>query len=221
MNKQILEQSTKQIKYGVPEGPVDSCFKRVLTNRELEICDLISKGHSSSQIAKYLYISEGTVKNHITSIYRKIEVKNRTQLAAKYVLEHERATTDMSASPSETISSLAENYQSLAKLRLIGDKSLPEIIPLVFNSQLFTIGRFDVSLGQKQCDFEFDRSTKAVSRKHAIIERLQYGYAIIDVNSRAGTFIKGKRIEPGKRYPIVCGDYVSFGNAGADYVFEC
>lgn len=52
-----------------------------LTDREKEICKLVGEGRNNREIAEALYISEGTVKNHITNILKKIELRDRTQLA--------------------------------------------------------------------------------------------------------------------------------------------
>lgn len=54
-----------------------------LSERELEILSLISKGASNREIASQLYIAEGTVKNHITHILGKLGVRDRTQAAIK------------------------------------------------------------------------------------------------------------------------------------------
>lgn len=50
-----------------------------LTGREIEILDCIARGMSNKEIAKSLGISDQTVKNHITSILRKLTVNDRTQ----------------------------------------------------------------------------------------------------------------------------------------------
>lgn len=52
-----------------------------LTSRELEILKYIVEGMSNKEIANALYISEKTVKNHITSLLRKLDVEDRTQAA--------------------------------------------------------------------------------------------------------------------------------------------
>jgi DNA-binding NarL/FixJ family response regulator len=52
-----------------------------LSERELEILRLIAVGASNKEIAAHLYIVEGTVKNHITSILGKLGVSDRTQAA--------------------------------------------------------------------------------------------------------------------------------------------
>lgn len=51
-----------------------------ITDREKEICSLLTKGFTNKQIARELYISEGTVKNHISSIYDKTGIHDRAKL---------------------------------------------------------------------------------------------------------------------------------------------
>ncbi|MCQ2531388.1 MAG: response regulator transcription factor [Saccharofermentans sp.] len=51
-----------------------------LTDRECEICDLLKEGCTNSQIADMLFISEGTVKNYMSSIYDKFDVHDRAKL---------------------------------------------------------------------------------------------------------------------------------------------
>ena len=52
-----------------------------LTSRELEILSSIAAGASNAEIAERLYISQKTVKNHVTNILRRLEVRDRTQAA--------------------------------------------------------------------------------------------------------------------------------------------
>ncbi|MEO8893630.1 MAG: response regulator transcription factor [Coleofasciculaceae cyanobacterium] len=52
-----------------------------LTPREQEVLRLIAKGASNREIAKSLYISEGTVKNHVTNILNSLNLRDRTQAA--------------------------------------------------------------------------------------------------------------------------------------------
>lgn len=54
-----------------------------LSERELEILRLIATGASNKEIASRLFIAEGTVKNHVTNILGKLEVRDRTQAALK------------------------------------------------------------------------------------------------------------------------------------------
>jgi DNA-binding NarL/FixJ family response regulator len=51
----------------------------VLTQRELEILKRIGDGQSNIEIAKALFLSEGTVKNYVSGLYNKIGVKNRNE----------------------------------------------------------------------------------------------------------------------------------------------
>ena len=58
-----------------------------LSNREMEVLSCIAKGFSNKDIADTLFVSEKTVKNHLTNIFRKLNVNCRTQ-ALIYVLKH-------------------------------------------------------------------------------------------------------------------------------------
>ncbi|MFO0995838.1 MAG: response regulator transcription factor [Alphaproteobacteria bacterium] len=55
--------------------------QRGLTDRERQILQLLAKGASNKLIAREIRISEGTVKVHLRSIFRKLNVRNRTQAA--------------------------------------------------------------------------------------------------------------------------------------------
>ncbi len=57
-----------------------------LSERELEVLKLVAAGFSNREIAKALYITEGTVKNHISNVLRKLDLRDRTQ-AAFYAVE--------------------------------------------------------------------------------------------------------------------------------------
>ncbi len=59
----------------------------VLTKRELEILQLAAEGHSNSQLAQILWVTEQTVKFHLSNIYRKIDVANRTE-ASRWAQVH-------------------------------------------------------------------------------------------------------------------------------------
>ena len=56
-----------------------------LSERELQILTYVVKGASNREIGKALYISEKTVKNHLSSIFRKLDVEDRTQAALKAI----------------------------------------------------------------------------------------------------------------------------------------
>jgi DNA-binding NarL/FixJ family response regulator len=50
-----------------------------LTRREREILELVAEGHSNAQLARMLWVTEQTVKFHLSNIYRKLDVANRTE----------------------------------------------------------------------------------------------------------------------------------------------
>jgi DNA-binding CsgD family transcriptional regulator len=50
-----------------------------LTRRELEILRLVSEGHSNAELARQLWVTEQTIKFHLSNIYRKLDVANRTE----------------------------------------------------------------------------------------------------------------------------------------------
>ena len=107
------------------------------------------------------------------------------------------------------------------RLRLISGADLPPVIDVnTAEGGVFTIGRFDAAAGRRQCCFEFDKKTKAVSRRHAAIELIADRYSIVDLSSSAGTFLNGEKLPPSTPFELCCGSRISFGNAGADYVWE-
>jgi DNA-binding NarL/FixJ family response regulator len=56
-----------------------------LTEREREVLDLLADGHDNAEIARRLYISQNTVKNHVAAILAKLGVSNRLQAALQAV----------------------------------------------------------------------------------------------------------------------------------------
>lgn len=82
----ILEESV----WGKITGNVDSqgnkgFDKALFTERELEVIRTVAEGLSNKEIALRLYLSEGTVKNHISTILEKAGLKHRTQVAIYYL----------------------------------------------------------------------------------------------------------------------------------------
>jgi DNA-binding NarL/FixJ family response regulator len=71
-----------------------------LTRRELEILRLAADGHSNAQLARMLWVTEQTVKFHLSNIYRKLDVANRTEAsrwAQRHGLLDGRGPTDAAA----------------------------------------------------------------------------------------------------------------------------
>jgi DNA-binding NarL/FixJ family response regulator len=63
---------------GNPAGATRDDLEGLLTPRELEILRLVADGKSNAEMAKGLWVTEQTVKFHLSNIYRKIDVSNRT-----------------------------------------------------------------------------------------------------------------------------------------------
>jgi DNA-binding NarL/FixJ family response regulator len=59
--------------------------ERVVTKREEEVLQLIADGCSTPEVAAKLYISQKTVKNHLASIYQKLDARDRTQAVLQAV----------------------------------------------------------------------------------------------------------------------------------------
>ena len=67
--------------------PSDTTFAPELSTREREILSLLARGLSNAEIAARLYLSEGTIRNYVSSILAKLAVPDRTQ-AAVLALRH-------------------------------------------------------------------------------------------------------------------------------------
>ncbi|HEY8497624.1 MAG TPA: response regulator transcription factor [Limnochordales bacterium] len=91
--KAMREQAAAELAPQPPAAPADAAPSAQegaagdrsdwprLTSRELEVLALIAYGRTNRQIAQTLVVSEKTVKNHVTSILRKLRLNDRTQAA--------------------------------------------------------------------------------------------------------------------------------------------
>lgn len=73
----MLIEVRRQENAGEPE--------RIITKREEEVLQLIADGCSTPEVAENLYISQKTVKNHLASIYQKLDARDRTQAVLRAV----------------------------------------------------------------------------------------------------------------------------------------
>jgi DNA-binding NarL/FixJ family response regulator len=73
----IREELSAQKKAEIPE--------EIFSDREMDVIRLIAQGLSNKEIAKELYLSEGTVKNYISAILGKTGLEHRTQIAIYYL----------------------------------------------------------------------------------------------------------------------------------------
>lgn len=82
LDENVFEKITQRV------GSINqnqSFDESVFTDRELEIIRLVADGLSNKDIALKLFISEGTVKNHISAILEKSGLSHRTQIAVYYL----------------------------------------------------------------------------------------------------------------------------------------
>ena len=63
------------------DSPPTECF----TNREIEILRLLAGGYSNREIARTIYLAEGTVKNYVSDILDKLETRDRTRAVLKAI----------------------------------------------------------------------------------------------------------------------------------------
>ncbi|HOB09016.1 MAG: response regulator transcription factor [Limnochordia bacterium] len=82
-----FHELVKQQHAGTYPAVIQDADVQSLTRRELEVLQCIVDGMSNKECAEHLYISEKTVKNHVTSLLRKLNVEDRTQ-AAVYAVQN-------------------------------------------------------------------------------------------------------------------------------------
>jgi DNA-binding NarL/FixJ family response regulator len=75
-----------------PERAVEDDEGAALTRREREILALVAEGHSNRELARMLWVTEQTVKFHLSNIYRKLDVSNRTE-ASRWAHKHRLLST--------------------------------------------------------------------------------------------------------------------------------
>jgi len=77
--KRFYDQELRQLQELPPGEKAEALISSPLTRRETEILNHIAQGYMNKQIAIKLGISEQTIKNHMSSILRKLDVNDRTQ----------------------------------------------------------------------------------------------------------------------------------------------
>lgn len=80
---QVASKLIKQLKPSTENNT--NLIADLLTQREIEIGRAIAQGLSNREIASALFVSEGTVKNHLTHILEKLALRDRTQLAIYFI----------------------------------------------------------------------------------------------------------------------------------------
>ena len=81
----IQDEVLEKVKNNLGEIKENNDFGENISDREKEVVRAIAEGLSNKEIAAKLFISEGTVKNYITSILQKTNLNHRTQIAISYL----------------------------------------------------------------------------------------------------------------------------------------
>jgi DNA-binding NarL/FixJ family response regulator len=71
-NRVSLRNPISQLK-----APTSDITPNSLSKREIEVLKLVTEGKNNTEIAEDLYLSEGTVRNHVTQILSKLELRDR------------------------------------------------------------------------------------------------------------------------------------------------
>jgi LuxR family transcriptional regulator, positive regulator of biofilm formation len=128
----------------------DILIQKGLSNREAEVAELVTKGLSNKEVANQLFVTEKTVKFHLTNIYKKMNVKSRAQLIV-WCLPHlnfvETERPNQNINPmSATANSMNSTAINTAGNTAAGNTA-PLIIPGRSNELIGGRGNGDVGTG--------------------------------------------------------------------------
>lgn len=101
----------------------DVLIQKGLSNREAEVAELVTKGLSNKEVANQLFVTEKTVKFHLTNIYKKMSVKSRAQLIVWCMPHHSFQEEEQKAAPAQ----VASNINTIPR----GNTTVAQTIPRV------------------------------------------------------------------------------------------
>ena len=81
VSPEFAKSMLREAKFPIPDRPGES----VISKRDEEVLQLVADGFSTVEVAQKLYISIKTVKNHLASIYQKLDTADRTQAVVRAV----------------------------------------------------------------------------------------------------------------------------------------
>lgn len=79
LSRRLLDQLVNYYRGKEANSIIEPAIEVELTRREIQVLKMLKEGGSNMEIADSLFISEHTIKSHLYNIFRKLEVKNRTQ----------------------------------------------------------------------------------------------------------------------------------------------
>lgn len=132
----------------------DILIQKGLSNREAEVAELVSRGLSNKEVANQLFVTEKTVKFHLTNIYKKMSVKSRAQLivwclphlgfveSGEARTETNLVTAPVGAQANISINNSLANEAAAAPTIPAGNATVGSIIPGRGNSDMGAMGGF-------------------------------------------------------------------------------
>jgi DNA-binding CsgD family transcriptional regulator len=128
----------------------DILIQKGLSNREAEVAELVTKGLSNKEVANQLFVTEKTVKFHLTNIYKKMNVKSRAQLIV-WCLPHlnfvEGERPAQNINPMSTATNNSNVTTSNSNASMGSGNVAPLIIPGRSNELIGGRGNGDVGTG--------------------------------------------------------------------------
>lgn len=111
----------------------DVLIQKGLSNREAEVAELVTKGLSNKEVANQLFVTEKTVKFHLTNIYKKMCVKSRAQLIV-WCMPHlgfvEKEERQSQATTNQT-QELSQPAQETTNTIPAGNATVAQSIPII------------------------------------------------------------------------------------------
>ncbi len=128
----------------------DILIQKGLSNRESEVAELVTKGMSNKEVANQLFVTEKTVKFHLTNIYKKMSVKSRAQLIVWCMPHFNFIETEPANQNTQITASSANAAQSNilgGNANTSASSSTPFIVPGRSNELIGGRGNGDVGTG--------------------------------------------------------------------------
>ena len=111
----------------------DVLISKGLSNREAEVAELVTQGLSNKEVANRLFVTEKTVKFHLTNIYKKMSVKSRAQLIVWCLPHMSFIEKDQGRSaaqePTQSINQMPIGQQNVATNIPAGNQTIGGINP--------------------------------------------------------------------------------------------
>ncbi len=106
----------------------DVLIGKGLSNREAEVAELVSKGLSNKEVANQLFVTEKTVKFHLTNIYKKMSVKSRAQLIVWCLPHLGFVENDNNQAPAIARQEVSQNVQQTTTIPA-GNQTITTLLP--------------------------------------------------------------------------------------------